>query len=205
MELRTLEVRWFLGGPCPSAVENWFDSGRLVGETEHRTDEYLILAGCHDLGVKRRGGTMLDLKLRTGARAGLALVDGLAGRPEAWIKRSFLLDQGLHLSVRAGWLRVEKARRSRLYQVEADGSAEAVSTGLQLRNGCAAELVALRVGRHVAWGFGFEAFTSELSPEAVLVAAAGAFVAETPLGTLEFDVGDSLGYPAWLQLWPGRE
>ena len=204
MELPTREVRWFLPGECPAAIREWFAAGPLLGDLERRTDHYFILAGRADLGVKLRGGSVLDLKVRTGGPDDVIFVDGVAGRAEDWSKWSFPLSTNPS-PMGSGWVAVEKSRRSRLYEVTAGGKARAVPGAGEVTDGCAAELVELEVGRLRAWGFGFEAFATLLPRRAVLEAAVVAFAGDTPLAEVGFDIADSCGYPAWLSAWPGPQ
>ena len=197
MELRTVEVRWFRAGPCPEAVADWFHGGRSVSEPERRTDEYLRLPDRDDLGVKRRAGIQLDLKLRTGAPPEVALPDGFDGPVEAWTKWSFPLGPDLSLPDRS-WIPVEKLRRSRFYDVSDDGAAVSVPADATISTGCAAELVELGVEGRSAWGFGLEAFGyGDLAD--VLAATCRAVVADTPLGDIAFAAAGAHSYPAWLQ------
>jgi hypothetical protein len=177
-------------------VADWFHGGPSVSEPERRTDEYLRLPDRDDLGVKRRAGIQLDLKLRTRAPSGVALPDGFDGPVEAWTKWSFPLGPELSLHDRS-WIPVEKLRWSRLYAVSGDG-AVSVPVDATISTGCAAELVELVVEERRAWGFGFEAFgDGDLSD--VLAVTCRAVVADTPLGEIAFATGGPHSYPAWLQ------
>lgn len=199
MELRTVEVRWFGSGHCPGAVADWFHGGPSVSEPERRTDEYLRLPDRDDVGVKRRAGIQLDLKLRTGAPSGVVLPDRLDGPVEAWTKWSFPLGPDVSLPDRS-WIPVEKLRWSRLYAVSGDG-AVSVPADTQVGSGCAAELVELSVNERLAWGFGLEAF-GEGDLTAVLTVTCRAVVADTPLGEVAFTSQGAHNYPAWLRAEP---
>ena len=63
--LETTELRWFGTGPVPGDVASWFTHDGRVGSVEDRTDLYRC-DGRSDLGVKRRAGTTLELKVREG-------------------------------------------------------------------------------------------------------------------------------------------
>ena len=204
MEFRTVEVRWFSAGRCPEAVTNWFLAGPLVSEPERRTDDYLLLPESDELGVKLRGSSLLELKLRTGSVNEVSL-PGLDGRVEAWTKWSFLLDSAGARPAEESWIPVEKTRWSRIYEVHENGECTAVSTGRTLSNACAAELVEVRIGSRLSWGFGFEAFSQTLEAAVVLEEAASRFVQDTPLDDLTFGEANSHSYPSWLQVWPEAE
>ncbi|NNC92532.1 MAG: hypothetical protein HKN80_08555 [Acidimicrobiia bacterium] len=198
MELHTVEARWFEDGPCPAVVAEWFHSAQWVSEPEARTDEYLKLPGRDDVGVKRRAGIQLDLKLRTGTPTGVVLPEGLDGPVEAWTKWSFPLGSDVSLPGEGSWIPVEKLRWSRGYAATGRGVV-AVPPGATSSSGCAIELVELAIGRRRAWGFGFEAF-GEGNLDDVLAATGQAVVADTPLGDITFTARGTHSYPAWLQL-----
>ncbi len=139
-------------------------------------------------------------------RAGLA--EGFDGRVESWTKWGFALHPA---EIGTGgsdpkWIQVEKTRRSRLYEVAPDGGCSHAVPSIERpgRSGCAAELVEVRVGDHIAWGIGFEAFGTASDLREVLVSGMNAYVADTPLGNLEFGISDSHSYPAFLSFWPPR-
>jgi hypothetical protein len=197
MELRTVEVRWFLAGGCPGAIAGWFTSGPAVGEPEHRIDEYLAIPDRDDFGVKRRAGIQLDLKLRTARRTDVVLADGLDGRTEAWTKWSFPLAPESTVPADGSWVPVEKRRWSRLYASTGGDTVSPVAPGSITTNGCAVELVEVAIGGRDSWGFGLEAFgAGDLGR--VLTATCRALEADTPLGDITFSVHDSHSYPSWL-------
>ena len=179
-------------------VADWFHSGRLASEPESRTDEYLRLPDRDDLGVKRRGGLQLDLKVRTGVEQEVILPDGFDGPIEAWTKWSFLLGSEETLPGAGSWVRVDKRRWSRFYAPAGGSAVTSLPAGTEVTAGCAAELVELAVGDRPAWGFGLEAF-GDVDRAALLAATCRAVVADTPLGGIMFPAGVAHSYPAWLQ------
>jgi len=197
MELSTLEVRWFYEGKCPPALSEWFHSGSRVSEPERRTDEYLRLPGRDDIGVKRRAGVQLDLKLRTGRLEDPVLPDGFHGPVEAWTKWSFPLGSDAPLPGTGSWVAIDKRRWSRLYAATGTNAVGPVSFGADIDAGCAAELVELAVGSDRAWGFGFEAF-GDCDRAELLAAACRVLADETPLRAWSFAAGVPHSYPAWL-------
>ena len=195
MGWRTIEVRWFYMGPCPEPVTSWFHCGARVSDPESRIDEYARLDR-DDLGVKRRGGRLLDLKVRSAQLVDVALPAGLSGRVEGWTKWSFPLDPTG--SAPSEWLPVEKMRWTRRYEI-VDGDAKPIPLNQLVPTGCAAELAFLRVGPMEGWSFGFEAFNTAGEALDQMRIGAQVLVTETPLGSIVFDPEDSCGYPAWLR------
>ncbi len=204
----TVEVRWLMTGPPPRVVSDWFLHAPVAAITESRADLYLDLADRDDMGVKVRAGTLLELKFRTGVHAELGLAEGFDGRVESWTKWGFALDPAKTGTGGGdpGWIQVEKTRRSRLYEVTTDGRSSHAVPSIERPgdSGCAAELVEVRVGDPIAWGIGVEAFGTASNLRDVLVAGMDAYVADTPLGNLEFGIRDSHSYPAFLSSWPPR-
>jgi len=197
VEWQTVELRWFQSGRCPREIAAWFHRGPWVGEPERRTDEYLVLPGRDDLGVKRRAGNQLDLKLRTGTFPGITLGAGWDGQVEAWTKWSFPLGAATNGPGEGSWVPVEKLRWSRIYALTSDRTASSVAPGTLPSPGCAVELVEVAISSRRSWGFGFEAFGDGDLGE-VLTATCRAVEADTPLGQLSFVARDSHSYPSWL-------
>ena len=79
----TTELRWFVPGPVPAEVRNWFIGS--TGVVEVRRDSYLVHDRV-DIGMKRRGQTTLELKVRQAVEPWADLGDGLAGPLEWWRK-----------------------------------------------------------------------------------------------------------------------
>ena len=131
--LRTVEVRWFLAGPCPEAVIEWFHAGERVGEPERRADEYALLAR-DDLGIKRRGADVLDIKVRTAQLDSVSLPDGLVGRVEAWTKWSVPLGASGALPMES--VVVSKTRWSRRYELIADTTTRPIALTQLVSVGC---------------------------------------------------------------------
>ena len=61
--IETTELRWFRNGPLPRLVCSWFTSNGACGAVEERHDRYLM-DGRLDRGLKLRGGSTLELKVR---------------------------------------------------------------------------------------------------------------------------------------------
>lgn len=85
--LDTTEVRWFAAGSAPREVLGWFDEVGPASVFEERSDLYRM-DGLVDVGVKRRFGELLELKVRRSVDRHLALPKGPSGRPEHWRKWS---------------------------------------------------------------------------------------------------------------------
>lgn len=74
-------------GTLPDDVLGWFRALAPVRE-DRRTDHYRLRSASPDVGIKRRAGDRLELKVLTGRQDGVSLGHG-AGRVEWWTKWSF--------------------------------------------------------------------------------------------------------------------
>jgi hypothetical protein len=187
--LETTEIRWFTPEPLPSEVRRWFTVS--TGAAEERTDTYL-LEDRTDVGVKCRGGSVLELKIRQG-RSNRTL---LGGRPEMW--RKWSPATGLvEIQARGAWLAVDKFILKRRFS--RDGVEEPWTAGQQGGTFCVAEVVDIRVGTVAAWSLALAAYGPLSTRRAALVACAEAILANAPdPHRLELEARCAMSYPEWL-------
>lgn len=210
----SIETRWFFAGASGRhpGLRSWFEGsapfpreaplgapewrGRAGGEP----DVYLLMAGCTDMGVKWREGT-LQVKGRVedlGARRFDARHEG---RVQRWIKWTYpevpaayraLFEQGERHGLATA--SVHKTRAQRMFSLGADGPHE-VATGNVLDRGVGFEMAELeRDGvRHCS--IAFEAFPDDAVTAAGFDAVVGGFLRELA-DTLAADA--SMAYPEWL-------
>lgn len=185
--VRTLEVRWFLPGPLPAAVEAWFARlGPPVGP-EARTDRYL--APTDDaLGVKLRDGAVEPK--RRDAVLGPLVVGRAQATAEAWAKWSLALaaPDGVPLAddatPEAGWVAVSKTRRQREALIGAGR--------------CRLDLSEVTVGGAVWWSVCLEAEGLAADTRRIALGA-GAARWLTTADAPELPAEAGMGYPAWLR------
>jgi len=192
----TTELRWFVPGPLPVDIRDWFTGS--TGVPEERCDSYL-LDGRRDIGVKRRFREMLELKVRLSLDGRIELGDGLAGSLEVWRKWSpaeILVEHGND----GRWVDVHKSVVKRRFSI--DGSEIAFSSDPNSTDqGCDVEIAGVTVGTVQTWTFAFAAFGPPTTRRQAVLAAwqglvAGAPCAE-PFGPR---TGQAMGYPEWLAL-----
>ena len=204
----TVEARWFVPGPLPAAVRDWFDAtGAAAPPLQARADLYLVSLSLDAPNVKLRDvdvGPEQRMEVKT--RAGTLRTQVLGppavqatGRVGKWQKWRFPLADGSPAADLAGgaesWLRVEKRRRSRLFVPEGDGVREA--PGETPERGCDAELSEIGVGQARFWSVCFEAFgPSHEGLDALLQRTAAHVLAcgEPPV----LPAGRSMSYPEWI-------
>lgn len=196
--LDTTEVRWFFNGAMPPDVGEWFT--RPSGVAEERCDTYL-LDGRADVGVKRRHGETLELKVRQSLADRIELRRGLVGELEIWRKWSpaeGLVVVGEHADD-SQWRDVHKSvvkRRFSASGTEIDFSREPQLTGA----GCDVEIAEVTVGTVRWWTFAFAAFGPEATRRDALLASWQALSTGAPdsnrLGSSD---ARAMGYPEWLE------
>lgn len=195
--LDTSEARWFAEGSLPHLVVDWFTCSGTTGTLEERCDTYR-LDGLHDVGVKRRSRTSLEVKVRLGIGERLVLAPGLAAPLEVWRKWGPWLGDVTSPSAGAAWIDVEKTVLTRT--VGADQ--EAVTTASHADHtlsGCDVEIVAVTVAGVEAWGFAFEAF-GPMTYRGRLMRSAWKMLIDTSAAPEQLSANLTFtgGYPEWL-------
>ncbi len=196
--LDTSELRWFADGLPPRAVVDWFTCGGKVGTLEERCDTYQ-LHRLHDIGVKRRSRTTLEVKVRREIGGALTLAPGLTAPLEEWRKWSPTVGDPMSPSADTPWIDIEKAVFTRTFMLgdsEVVGPAPHVDDTL---SGCDVEIAAVTVAGIDAWSLAFEAFGPKMHRNRVVRAAWTMLVdssgAPEQLGSYFAFVA---GYPEWL-------
>ena len=178
--LDTTELRWFFAGPLPSNVRNWYVGSS--GVAEERCDAYL-LDGRVDIGVKRRFGTTLELKVRQSLGEPIELGEGL-------------VDEGTD----GRWVDVHKSvvkRRFLIDGTEVAFSSDPLATGAC----CDVEIAEVTVGAVQAWTFAFAAFGPPATRRNALLASWQTLAPGAPRpGSFGPRTGQAMGYPQWLAL-----
>lgn len=195
--LDTSEVRWFAEGLPPHTVVEWFTCGGLAGTLEERCDTYQ-LHRLHDIGVKRRSRTSLEVKVRRGIGDPLAVAPGLVAPFEEWRKWSPGVGDPMSPSADTPWIDVEKTVLTRTVSADHEvvGPAPHVDDTL---SGCDVEIAAVTVAGVEAWSFAFEAFGPK-PDRSRAVRSAWEMLISTSGAPEELSASftSSGGYPEWL-------
>jgi hypothetical protein len=193
----TTELRWFIEGPLTAEVETWFTRDGTTGAVEKRYDTYRIEGRC-DVGVKRRFGETLELKVRQSLGETLALDPDLSGRLEVWRKWS-PADGLVDAAVQAPWLDVHKMVIKRRFSVGGDEIVLTNEARAMTGAGCDVEVADVTVGDVEAYTFAFAAFGPTTTRRDSIVACWQALSADTKCPErLTIVDGRSSGYPEWL-------
>ncbi len=202
--LTTYEVRWFYSGNIPENIESWFKQNCLVSlakSPEEREDVYLYTPGCDYLGVKLRQGG-LEVKWRDPAISKMHFSSLVEGNIEKWKKWRCLDSSGESFSSQqigdnSVWIKVRKVRYLQLYTVVLK-LPKAVSTDIDIDNGCSLELTNVEINGNEWWSIALEAFGRDCNLKDNLQATA-AFVFNN-YDSSPLEAMDSYSYPTWLQL-----
>ena len=180
----------------PAEVDNWFTGS--TGVLEERIDTYL-LDGRGDIGVKRRFGETVELKVRQSLGEHIEFGDGLAGSLEVWRRWSpaeALVEHG----VDERWVDVRKSVVKRRFLL--DGTEVAFSSVLEATGaGCDVEVAEINVGDVHSWTFAFAAFGPPATRQQALLASWQALVTAAPCSEpFGPRTARAMGYPEWLTL-----
>jgi hypothetical protein len=208
--LRSVEVRWFVGGAVDERVAAWLDAGAPTA----RQDLYLVLPGSEDMGVKIRGPEVtargpqparFEVKARVARRGVLDATFGevrVSGHVEEWLKWSY---EGTTLGPFVEGLlghparvAVEKERVQRKYDL-APGRVPfpRIAVRTEVPRGAYLELARVQAGGTTAWSVGVEAFgpLEDAQLEEALYRLAGEAFRDCPRS---LRLEESASYPAWL-------
>lgn len=183
-EVLTREARWFVDGPLPSTVVEWFTaSPGAVPDRRH--DIYDLEAARRGIGRKHRNGELVDVKVRVRDLGELPLAGRLAGRVEDWRKVSRITDPS-HPRLREP-VEVAKTLHTRRYELP------------DVHAGCEIEVAEIEAGGVTAWSLCLETFGDPTLRDSALRHGVERFTAEMPIPT-DLDLGPtrSLSYPAWI-------
>ncbi|MBF1999999.1 MAG: hypothetical protein IGS38_04710 [Synechococcales cyanobacterium M58_A2018_015] len=195
----TMELRWFLPGPPPESIQNWFQSieGAATNEA-NREDRYLSLP-LATLGIKQRQDA-IEIKQRIAKGKVQRLTKGIKGQVEQWVKWSFPLDgqqSQPNLTLPPGtWITIQKSRQLKRYGVLPDGTVTAMADSETAEQSCTLELTNLWLAEQQWYSLGLEASGPEdhLGETLMQVTQAVFSGSDAPL----LKGKDSYGYPKWL-------
>jgi hypothetical protein len=186
----SLELRWFMPGQVPDRIIDVFASPLSSTVEEWRIDSYWPLSR-GDVGVKRRNGGPVEMKVRRSARP-WRHPNGPEGVTEQWNKwRPNRLD----LDGRdAEWIEVHKHVLTRTFALagrEVSGQVDG------RRPRCEVEIAQLSVGAAEWWTVAFEA-TGPARVQPFVLWSAFESVWSPELSS-SVDGGLNVGYPQWLE------
>jgi hypothetical protein len=185
----TFELRWFVRGPLPAEVRNWFTGS--TGVVEVRRDSYLVDDRV-DVGIKRRGETTLELKLRQRVESWVDLGDALAGPLEWWRKWTPAEDL-VEIPTSGRWIDVDKSIIKRRFSP--NGTEVAFTTDPGVDPACDVEVASVSAGGIDAWTLAFAAFGPPPGRRENILAAWRTLRASADTFRVSIAVASATGYP----------
>lgn len=185
----SLELRWFMPGAIPEPLLESFHSGGPAVVCEQRKDSYWPIRRI-DIGVKRRNGGPVEMKVRRSARL-WDLPSGSTVVSEQWDKwrpRRLILDRPTD-----AWLEVDKTLWTRTF-TPSGKDVRGPADGRRPR--CEVELAAVTLESTTWWTVAFETTGPAALRPSVLRAACHRLWSPTFERWLEGGV--NAGYPEWL-------
>lgn len=199
----TTELRWFFDGPVPADVVAWFTHDGTLGLAELRCDSYR-LDGRIDEGVKRRDGTILELKRRQG-RPDHHRHGDLDGQREIW-QRWSPADHMIDPDPDTRWVEVEKAITKRRFDPDGSEARLTEATRAMTGDGCDAEVAGVTVAGRSMWTFALAAFGGTGDRTRLLDVAWDGLVHDHPAPmALRLERSNSSGYPEWIRTFLQRD
>ncbi len=199
------EIRWFLAGPLPAAMAEWFSLPILGNDPQALVEDHLLLPRSQVTGIKLRDGK-LQVKSLCREPSPLMITDQINGWAAGWVKWSLSLTSN---SVRNFYkenptIRLRKRRWLRKLSLETDAAME-VDDATRIEQGCRLELSALEVepeaGRDreeaMWWSLALEAFGPPQTTDESLRRCINHFLRRQDLPA-RLLAADSKSYADWL-------
>ncbi|TVP39717.1 hypothetical protein [Candidatus Nitrosocosmicus arcticus] len=195
--LESTEIRWFFKGSVPSNIS------KILAETspdvyESRTDYYLFVQGCDNIGIKIRN-SRLEIKWRRDVQPYDVDKLNISGNIERWKRwewtnktASTEIEQLTNGGDVNPWIKVDKNRIQKKFDLR-DDILVAVPLG-ELHSDFAMEVTELKSNGKSWWTIGFDSFTVQDRSffdqiiETCLILPAG----------VDLKKEWSFGYPHWL-------
>ena len=193
------EIRWFLHGPIPGAMADWFAIDMLGSEPEERSDDYILLPLCPSAGIKLREGK-LQVKSLCREPSPLMITSEINGWASRWVKWSLDLttSSARNFYRQNDTIRVQKRRWQRKLSLDGD-FAEEIPHGSRAECGCTMELAALQVEADIWWTLALESFGDPSTIQDSLQRCILHFLRRSP-PPIRLLAADSKSYSEWLEV-----
>ena len=163
--LESVEIRWFFQGPMPDKLHSIIDNSNIQSKWESRSDYYLLIEKCDNVGIKLRN-SRLELKwLKISNNFNLPQFD-VDGKIEHWIRwewndtKSFNeVLQFIHLNKDNPWIKIDKSRLQKKFKIQDDSITELQSESVYFD--FAIEITQLKIFEQYWWSVAFDSFLKE--------------------------------------------
>jgi hypothetical protein len=195
--LKSTEIRWFFERKIPINITKILEETRL-DISENRTDHYLLVQGCDNIGIKIRN-SRLEIKRRRDVQPYYISKLNISGNIERWERWEWNdrttcneIEQLIFKDDKSPWIRVDKKRWQKKFNVS-DNDLVPVPSQM-LYSDLAMEITELKLDRKSWLTIGFDLFTKQDHSFFDLI------IETFPVLQLEVDLKKewSFGYPRWL-------
>ena len=163
--LESVEIRWFFQGHMPDKLYSIIDNSNIQSKWESRSDYYLLIEKCDNVGIKLRN-SRLELKwLKISNNFNLPQFD-VDGKIEHWIRwewndtKSFNeVLQFIHLNKDNPWIKIDKSRLQKKFKIQDDSITELQSESVYFD--FAIEITQLKIFEQYWWSVAFDSFLKE--------------------------------------------
>lgn len=162
--LKSTEIRWFFEGKIPPNVTKILEE-TSIDISENRTDHYLLVQGCNNIGIKIRN-SRLEIKRRRDVQSYSISKLNISGNIERWERWEWNdktacneIEQLTDKDDMNTWIRVEKKRWQKKFNV---GGNDLIPVHSQeLHYDFAMEITELKLNGKSWWTIGFDSFTEQ--------------------------------------------
>ena len=195
--LKSTEIRWFFEGKIPINVTKILEETGL-DISENRTDHYLLVQGCDNIGIKIRN-SRLEIKRRRDVQSYDISKLNISGNIERWERWEWNdktacieIEQLIYKDDKNPWIKVDKKRWQKKFSVR-DNVLIPVPSQV-LYSDLAMEITELKSNGESWWTIGFDLFTEQDR------SFFDRLIETCPVLQLEVDLKKewSFGYPRWL-------
>ena len=195
--LKSTEIRWFFEGKVPINVTKILEETGL-DISENRSDHYLLVQGCDNIGIKIRN-SRLEIKRRRDVQPYDISKLNISGNIERWERWEWNdktacieIEQLIYKDDKNPWIKVDKKRWQKKFSVH-DNILLLVPSQV-LYSDLAMEITELKSNGESWWTIGFDLFTEQDR------SFFDQLIETCPVLQLEVDLKKewSFGYPSWL-------
>ena len=190
-------MRWFFEGKIPINVTKILEETAL-DISENRTDHYLLVQGCENIGIKVRN-SRLEIKRRRDVQSYDISELNISGNIERWERWEWNdktacieIEQSIYSDDKNPWIKVDKKRWQKKFNVRDKVLLPVPSQSLY--SDLAMEITKLKSNGETWWTIGFDLFTEQDH------SFFDRLIEIFPVLQIEVDLKKerSYGYPRWL-------
>ncbi len=159
--LESIELRWFYEGDLPSHIKTSFNLN-LQDNYETRSDYYLLLRNCYNIGIKLRDAR-LEIKWRKNVSAFDLINLDITGKIEEWIRWEWNdinpykeIVKFLKINQFDPWIIVDKKRSQNKFNIK-DNLLVKIPSNADYSDG-AIEITELEINDQKWWSIGIDLF-----------------------------------------------